>query len=73
MKQGIYAKYIKRLLDVVISGTVLFVCSPVIAILAVLVRLKLGSPVFFCQKRPGKDERIFSMYKFRTMTNACDQ
>lgn len=73
MRQGIYAKYIKRLLDVVISGTVLFVCSPVIAVLAVLIRLKLGSPVFFCQKRPGKDERIFRIYKFRTMTNARDR
>ena len=47
--------------------------SPVLAVTAVLVRVKLGKPVIFCQERPGKNEKIFKMYKFRTMTNACDK
>ena len=55
-KQGIYARYIKRILDVILSGCALVVLSPVLLIVAVLVRTKLGSPVIFCQERPGKDE-----------------
>ena len=66
-KQGIYARYIKRILDVILSGCALVVLSPVLLIVAVLVRTKLGSPVIFCQERPGKDEKIFKMYKFRSM------
>ena len=66
-KQGIYARYIKRILDVLLSGCALVVLSPVLLIVAVLVRTKLGSPVIFCQERPGKDEKIFKMYKFRSM------
>ena len=58
-KQGIYARYIKRILDVILSGCALVVLSPVLLIVAVLVRTKLGSPVIFCQERPGKDEKIF--------------
>ena len=73
MKKGIYARCGKRILDVLLSGGALAVLSPVFAVTALLVRIKLGSPVIFCQKRPGKDERIFKMYKFRTMTNACDK
>lgn len=73
MKKGIYARYGKRILDVLLSGGALAVLSPVFAVTALLVHIKLGSPVIFCQKRPGKDERIFKMYKFRTMTNACDK
>lgn len=69
-KQGIYARYIKRILDVILSGCALVVLSPVLLIVAVLVRTKLGSPVIFCQERPGKDEKIFKMYKFRSMTDA---
>ena len=72
-KQGIYARYIKRILDVLLSGCALIVLSPVLLIVAVLVRTKLGSPVIFCQERPGKDEKIFKMYKFRTMTDARDE
>ena len=49
------------------------VLSPVLLIVAVLVRTKLGSPVIFCQERPGKDEKIFKMYKFRSMTDARDE
>ena len=72
-KQGIYARYIKRILDVILSGCALVVLSPVLLIVAVLVRTKLGSPVIFCQERPGKDEKIFKMYKFRSMTDARDE
>ena len=72
-KQGIYARYIKRILDVLLSGCALIVLSPVLLIVAVLVRTRLGSPVIFCQPRPGKDEKIFKMYKFRSMTDARDE
>ena len=72
-KQGVYARYIKRILDVLLSGCALIVLSPVLLVVAVLVRTKLGSPVIFCQPRPGKDEKIFKMYKFRSMTDARDE
>ena len=72
-KQGIYARYIKRILDVLLSGCALVVLSPMLLIVAILVRTKLGSPVIFCQERPGKDEKIFKMYKFRSMTDARDE
>ena len=72
-KQGVYARYIKRLLDILLSGCALIVLSPVLLIVAVLVRVKLGSPVIFCQERPGKNEKIFKMYKFRSMTDAQDE
>lgn len=69
-KPGVYARYIKRILDVLLSGCALVALSPVLLIVAALVRTKLGSPVIFCQPRPGKDEKIFKMYKFRSMTDA---
>ncbi len=78
-KAGIYEKYIKRLLDVVLSLLAIIVISPVMLITALLVRIKLGSPVIFCQQRPGKidpktgKEKIFKMYKFRSMTDARDE
>lgn len=72
-RQGIYARYIKRILDVLLSGCALIVLSPVLLIVAVLVRTKLGSPVIFCQERPGKNEKIFKMYKFRSMTDQRDE
>ncbi|MEG2717879.1 MAG: sugar transferase, partial [Eubacterium sp.] len=68
----IYQKYIKRVLDVTLSATAIIVLSPVMGVTALLVRKKLGSPVIFKQKRPGKDEKIFTMYKFRTMTDERD-
>ncbi|HFU4000564.1 TPA: sugar transferase [Streptococcus suis] len=71
-KQGIYESYLKRTLDVVLSFLALIVLSPVILVVAILVRLKLGTPIFFTQERPGKDEKIFKMYKFRTMTDEQD-
>ena len=66
---GIYEKYLKRVFDCVISLCGLVICSPIIGMIAVFVRLKLGAPVLFQQERPGKDERIFKLYKFRTMTS----
>ena len=63
----------KRLLDVVLSGGALLVLWPVMMVLAILVRSKLGSPVIFCQERPGKDGKIFKLYKFRSMTDARDE
>lgn len=67
-----YGKYVKRLLDIVISLCGIIVLSPVYVILAVLVRVKLGSPVIFRQERPGKGEKIFHLYKFRSMTDEKD-
>ena len=72
-KAGFYEKYIKRLLDVVLSGCALIVLSPLLLVTAILVRVKLGSPVIFCQKRPGKDEKIFKLHKFRSMSDARDE
>jgi len=69
----VYAKVFKRLVDVILSGCALIVLSPVLLITAVLVRTKLGSPVIFCQERPGKNEKIFKLYKFRSMTDARDE
>lgn len=68
-----YKKYIKRLLDVVISLIALIVLSPVMLIVAILVRIKLGSPVIFKQERPGKDGKIFKLYKFRSMSDKKDE
>ncbi|EGB20281.1 bacterial sugar transferase [[Clostridium] symbiosum WAL-14673] len=70
---GMYRKYIKRLLDIMMSAAGIIVLSPVMLVTAFLVRIKLGSPVIFKQKRPGKNEKIFEMYKFRSMTNERDQ
>lgn len=68
-----YRKYIKRLLDIAISLCGIIILSPVYLILAVLVRVKLGSPVIFRQDRPGKDEKVFQLYKFRSMTDERDE
>ena len=67
-----YKRYIKRLFDIIISLVILLLFCWLYIILAILVRVKLGSPVLFKQPRPGKDEKIFNMYKFRTMTDARD-
>ena len=69
IQKGLYRTYIKRLLDIMLSVLALIVLSPVLLIVAILVRIKLGSPVVFKQPRPGKDEKIFQLYKFRSMTN----
>ena len=70
---GPYEKYIKRPLDAFLATGALVVLSPVLLITAILVRTKLGSPVLFTQDRPGKDEIIFKLYKFRSMTNQRDE
>ena len=72
-KASFYEKYIKRALDILLSGLALVVLSPVLLVTAVLVRTKLGSPVIFHQDRPGKDEKIFRLYKFRSMTDERDE
>lgn len=72
-KKGIYEKCIKRPQDVLLSLFSLIVLSPLLLITAVLVRAKLGSPVIFKQKRPGLNGKIFTLYKFRTMTDARDK
>ena len=68
-----YAKYIKRVLDLILSLMALIILMPLMIIIAILVRIKLGSPVIFKQERPGKNEKIFTLYKFRTMTNKKDE
>lgn len=68
-----YKHFFKRLFDFILSLIAIIVLSPIYIIVAVLVRIKLGSPVLFTQDRPGKDEKIFKMYKFRTMTSDTDE
>lgn len=68
-----YEKYFKRLMDIVVSGAALAVLSIPILILSILVKIKLGSPVLFSQARPGLNEKIFKLYKFRTMNNATNE
>jgi undecaprenyl phosphate N,N'-diacetylbacillosamine 1-phosphate transferase len=72
-KKGIYEKYIKRMLDFILSLIALICLSPVLLIVSILVRTKLGSPIIFKQQRPGKNEKIFTLYKFRTMTDEKDE
>ncbi len=66
-------KYIKRILDIISSLLAIIILSPLLAVTAVLVKTKLGSPVLFKQERPGKDEKIFTLMKFRTMTDERDE
>lgn len=68
-----YRLFIKRLLDIVLSGTALIVLAPVYLVLAILIRINLGSPIIFCQERPGRYGKIFKLYKFRTMTDERDE
>ncbi|PQD96167.1 sugar transferase [Pradoshia eiseniae] len=70
---GIYRRYVKRPMDFILSLIAIFVLSPVFIIVAILVRMKLGSPILFKQERPGLNEKIFKMYKFRTMTDEKDE
>ena len=73
MKKGLYEKFFKRLLDIILSFLAINLLSPIILMASILVYFKLGSPVFFAQERPGKDEKIFKMYKFRTMSDEKDE
>lgn len=72
MKKTFYTRFLKRFLDIVISFSALILLCVPMAVLALLVRVKLGAPVLFTQDRPGRNEKIFRLYKFRTMTNARD-
>lgn len=73
MKTGFYRRYIKRLIDIILSFIGIVVLSPVFLIVAILVRKKIGNSVIFKQERPGLRERIFTLYKFRTMTDTKDE
>ena len=68
-----YAKYIKRILDLILSLMALILLMPLMLIIGILVAINLGTPIIFKQKRPGKDEKIFTLYKFRTMTDEKDE
>ena len=72
VKSGVYRRYIKRPMDFILSLCAIIVLSPVLLAVALLVRVKLGSTIIFKQKRPGLNEKIFMMYKFRTMTDERD-
>ena len=68
-KKGMYEKYFKRLFDFSVSLIALILLFPLLLIIAILIRVKLGSPIIFKQERPGLNEKIFTLYKFRTMTD----
>lgn len=70
---GVYEKYIKYPQDFICALLAVIVLSPVLLIVATLVKVKLGSPILFTQERPGKDGKIFKLYKFRTMTDGKDE
>lgn len=72
-RHRVYAQYVKRVLDIMIAALFLIFFWWLLAALAILVRVKLGSPVIFKQPRPGKDEKVFMLYKFRSMTDECDK
>ena len=69
---GLYEKYLKRPMDAFLASCALVVLSPLLLITAILVKIKLGSPVLFTQERPGMDEKVFKLYKFRSMTDERD-
>lgn len=71
-KGGIYRRFIKRQMDFLLSLIAILVLSPILIVIAILVKTKLGSPILFKQQRPGLNEKIFKMYKFRTMTDQRD-
>ena len=70
---GFYEKYIKRPQDFLCALVAIIVLSPIMAITAIVVRVKIGTPILFKQERPGKNSKIFKLYKFRTMTNEKDE
>lgn len=72
-KNGFYERFIKRPQDFILALSALILLSPILLIVAILVRLKLGSPIIFKQQRPGLNEKVFAMYKFRTMTDEKDE
>lgn len=72
-KNGIYQIYMKRFFDIVLSVSMIILLLPVMIATGILVKINLGSPVIFTQERPGKDEKIFKMYKFRSMKNSTNR
>lgn len=72
-RNTIYSRYIKRLLDILLSGMAILVLSPVLLIICILELIFHGSPICYIDKRPGRNGEIFNMYKFRSMTNECDE
>lgn len=72
-EMGIYERFVKSIIDRSIALCGLIILSPIFLIVAVLVKVKLGSPILFKQARPGKNEKIFVLYKFRTMSNTKDE
>ena len=70
---NMYKKYIKRLLDIILSSIAIVVLSPLYLAISIIVRIQMGSPILFSQDRIGKDEKIFKLYKFRSMTNEMDE
>ncbi|MGV3055337.1 sugar transferase [Streptococcus hyovaginalis] len=71
-KKSYYERFFKRVIDIVFSGIAIILLSPAFLIVAILVKIKIGSPIIFKQIRPGKEEQLFNMYKFRTMTSEKD-
>lgn len=69
---GFYEAYIKRILDCILATLMLIILSPLLLGIAIIIRIKLGKPILFIQNRPGKNERIFKLYKFRSMSNTKD-
>lgn len=72
-KIGIYERFFKRFFDILLSGFALLILSPLLLVLAILVRVNMGAPILFRQERPGKDEKIFKLYKFRSMSDKRDE
>ena len=72
-KKSLYSRYIKRGLDIFLSGMAILTLSPVLLVIIILELIYHGRPIFYVDKRPGKDGKIFGLYKFRSMTNACDE
>lgn len=71
-RKGAYKDYVKRLLDIICSGLGLIISSPIFLVVAILVRIKLGTPIIYKQERPGRNEKNFFLYKFRSMTDKKD-
>lgn len=69
----LYRRFFKRPLDIILALIAITLLSPILLVVALLVRINLGSPIIFKQHRPGMNERIFTMYKFRTMTDEKDE
>lgn len=72
-KKGIYEKFIKRFLDIFLSFNALLFLSPILLVTALLIRIKLGGPILFKQERVGQNNKVFRIYKFRTMTDERDE